>query len=83
MELKDFEGALKRLEKIVSKLEAGELSLEDSVKLFEEGMEISSFCGKKLDDAERRVEILLKRADGELSEEAFEPAGQGQAQEGE
>ena len=83
MELKDFEGALKRLEEIVTKLEAGELSLEDSVKLFEEGMEISRFCGKKLDDAERRVEILLKRADGELSEEAFEPAGQGQAQEGE
>ena len=83
MDLKDFEGALKRLEEIVAKLEAGELSLEDSVKLFEEGMEISRFCGKKLDDAERRVEILLKRADGELSEEAFEPAGQGQSQEGE
>lgn len=82
MEFKDFEGALKRLEEIVSKLEAGELSLEDSVKLFEEGMEISRFCGKKLDDAERRVEILLKRADGELSEEAFESAGQGQAREG-
>lgn len=82
MEFKDFEGALKRLEEIVSKLEAGELSLEDSVKLFEEGMEISRFCGKKLDDAERRVEILLKRADGELSEEAFESVGQGQAQEG-
>ena len=62
MELKDFETALKRLEEIVSKLE--------------EGMEISRFCGKKLDDAERRVEVLLKRTDGELSEEAFEPAGQ-------
>jgi exodeoxyribonuclease VII small subunit len=76
MELKDFEAALKRLEEIVSKLEEGELSLEQSVKLFEEGMEISRFCGKKLDDAERRVEVLLKRTDGELSEETFEPAGQ-------
>lgn len=80
MELKDFEGALRRLEEIVLKLEEGELSLEESVKLFEEGMEISRFCGKKLDDAERRVEILLKGTDGELSEEVFEPAGQ--AEEG-
>jgi exodeoxyribonuclease VII small subunit len=76
MELKDFEGALKRLEEIVSKLEAGDLSLEESVKLFEEGMEISGFCGKKLNDAERRVEILLKRANGELVEEPFEESGE-------
>lgn len=74
MELKDFEGALKRLEEIVTKLEEGDLSLEKAVKLFEEGMEISRFCGKKLDDAERKVEILLRQADGELSEEEFEPA---------
>lgn len=73
MEIKDFEQALKRLEKIVSTLEAGDLPLEEALKLFEEGMTLSQSCGKQLDEAERKVEILLKKSDGSFSEKAFEP----------
>jgi len=57
---KKFEDALTRLEEIVRTMEAGDLSLEDSLKVFEEGIGLVRFCSKKLDEAERRVEILLK-----------------------
>ncbi len=60
----NFEDALKRLEQIVQKLEEGELSLEESLKLFEEGIEISRFCTKKLSDAEKKVEKLIKMGEG-------------------
>jgi len=70
-ELKDFEEALSRLEGIVGRLESGELALEEAVRLFEEGMTLSRFCGKKLDDAQRRVEILVKNEEGEMSEVPF------------
>ena len=73
MEIKDFEQALKRLENIVSTLEAGDLPLEEALKLFEEGMTLSQSCGKQLDEAERKVEILLKKSDGSFSEQPFEP----------
>ena len=56
----NFEDALKRLEEIVRKLEEGELSLDESLKLFEEGIEISRFCTKKLSEAEKKVEKLIK-----------------------
>ncbi|UCF39107.1 MAG: exodeoxyribonuclease VII small subunit [Acidobacteriota bacterium] len=72
MEIKDFEQALGRLEVIVNSLEAGEIPLEESLKLFEEGMGIAKYCGKKLDEAERKVEILVKQAEGEFAEEPFE-----------
>jgi len=58
--LDDFESALKRLEEIVQKLEQGNLSLDDSLKLFEEGIQRSRFCSKKLSEAEKKVEKLLK-----------------------
>ena len=72
MELKDFEAALKRLEEIVGALETGEMSLEESLKLFEEGVQISRFCSAKLEDAERRVEILLQDQKGQMKETPFE-----------
>ncbi len=68
-----FEDALNKLEKIVSKLEEGEISLEESLKLFEEGIRLSRFCNQKLDEAEKRVEILVKGKDGVLNPELFEP----------
>ena len=68
-----FEEALSRLEGIVSRLEGAELDLEESLKLFEEGIRLSHFCNKKLDDAERRVEILLKDKEGILKSHPFEP----------
>ncbi len=57
---KSFEEALKRLEEIVQKLEGGDLSLDESLSLFEEGINLSRFCTKKLAQAEKKVEKLLK-----------------------
>jgi exodeoxyribonuclease VII small subunit len=68
----DFEGAIKRLEEIVAQLESGDLQLEKSLELFEEGIKLSRFCHTKLDEAERKVEILLKNAEGELKRAPFE-----------
>jgi exodeoxyribonuclease VII small subunit len=59
-----FEEALGRLEEIVRKMEAGDLTLEESLKAFEEGIKLARLCAKKLDDAERRVDILIKQEDG-------------------
>jgi exodeoxyribonuclease VII small subunit len=59
-----FEEALGRLEEIVRKMEAGDMTLEESLKAFEEGIKLARLCSKKLDDAERRVDILLKQEDG-------------------
>lgn len=67
-----FEASLKKLEEIVTKLETGSLSLEDSLKAFEEGVKHSAFCSSRLDDAERRVEILIKQKDGSMKREPFE-----------
>ena len=68
-----FEEALNKLEKIVAKLEKGDLPLEDSLKLFEEGIRLSRFCNQKLDEAEGRVEILVKDRNGTLKSQPFEP----------
>jgi len=56
-----FEEALERLEDIVRKMEAGDMTLEESLKAFEEGIKLARLCSRRLDDAERRVEILLKQ----------------------
>jgi exodeoxyribonuclease VII small subunit len=69
----DFEKSLGRLEEVVRRLESPQLSLDDAMKLFEEGVELSRECQKQLEEAEGRVEILLKKADGKLSAEPFEP----------
>ena len=66
-----FEKALSRLETIVTELEAGELSLDDSLRIFEEGVKLSKACLKMLDDAERKVEILVKDKDGRKRIHAF------------
>lgn len=55
----DFEKKLSRLETIVEKMEAGELSLEDSLKLFEEGVKLSRECNTQLNDAEQKVKVLM------------------------
>ncbi|GAW94186.1 exodeoxyribonuclease VII small subunit [Calderihabitans maritimus] len=73
-EIKDltFEQALERLEKIVRALETGNLSLEDSLQHFEEGIKLIKFCNHKLEAAERKVSLLVEKADGELVLEAFQ-----------
>ena len=66
-----FEIALKKLEEVVRRLEGGELSLDDSLKAFEEGVKYAALCGKKLNEAEKKVEILLRRKDGGFTKEDF------------
>lgn len=68
----DFEAALKRLEEIVRKLEAGDLPLDATLELFEEGIRLSRYCHTKLGQAERRVEILLKDESGQTRPAPFE-----------
>jgi exodeoxyribonuclease VII small subunit len=68
---KKFEAALARLEDIVKELETGDLPLEQSLKLFEEGIKLSRICHKRLGDAERRVEILLKDKTGAIVMQPF------------
>jgi exodeoxyribonuclease VII small subunit len=67
----DFEGALKKLEKIVEELESGDLSLNDAIKKYEEGMALSQFCTKKLHDIQKKIEILIKDSSGSLATKEF------------
>ncbi|MDZ4678641.1 MAG: exodeoxyribonuclease VII small subunit [Oligoflexia bacterium] len=68
----DFEKNLKRLEEIVHKLEDGQLPLEESLKLFEEGVKISRTCNQKLTEADKRVKLLLSvNADGSENTKDF------------
>ena len=71
LKVKDFESALKSLDEIVGQLEAGDLTLDRSLELFEEGIRVSRFCSAQLDAAERKVEILMKSAEGVMKEEPF------------
>lgn len=68
-----FEEAIKRLEEIVEEMEGKDLQLEKSIKLFQEGMEIAAFCNNKLDEAERKINIVMKNSNGQLTEEKFNP----------
>jgi len=61
-----FEAALKQLEEIVQRLERGELPLEESLKLYEEGIRLSRHCHAKLEEAEGKIELLMKDAKGDL-----------------
>jgi exodeoxyribonuclease VII small subunit len=65
-----FELALQQLEQIVQKLEKGELPLEDSLRLYEEGIRLSRLCHAKLEEAEGRIEVLMKDARGEPVKDA-------------
>lgn len=66
-----FEDNFKKLETIVHKLEDGDLPLEESMKLFEEGMRLSKICSQRLTDVQKRVDLLLKSEDGQLKTEPF------------
>ena len=71
MAVEKFETALKKLEEVVKKLEGGELSLDESLKAFEEGVKLAGFCSRKLDEAEKRVELLVKQKDGTFARDKF------------
>jgi len=69
----EFEKSLTRLEEVVKRLESTDLSLDEAMKLFEEGVKLSRDCQKQLEEAEGRVEILLKKADGKIVAQPFDP----------
>ncbi len=70
---KSFEVTLGELEQIVAKLEDGDLPLEESLDLFERGIKLARECRERLSKAERRIEILMKDADGSLTAEVLTP----------
>ena len=68
----DFEASLEELEQIVTQLEAGDLPLKRAMELFERGVKLSRSCQQQLDEAERRVEMLVKGEDGNLTAVPFD-----------
>jgi len=70
--VESFESCLDELEKVVKELEAGDLSLERSLELFERGMSLSETCRRQLEAAETRVEMLIRK-DGKVTAEPFRP----------
>lgn len=69
--MQNFEESLKKLEAIVAQMERGDISLEDSVKLFEEGTTLAEQCKQQLAEAEGKVEILIKQRNGAMKREPF------------
>lgn len=72
MKEKNFEEAMERLRAIVEELERGDLSLEESLKKFEDGVKLSQFCLAKLDEAEKRIEVLARSEGGKLVTKEFQ-----------
>ncbi len=68
---KSFEENLNKLEDIVNNLEGGELKLDESLSMFEQGINLAKSCQKTLDEAERKVQILIEKEDGEIEEKDF------------
>lgn len=68
----NFEQNILQLEQIVAKLESGSISLDESLKLFEEGVNVVSACNKALNEAEQKVSVLLKNKDGSVTEADFD-----------
>jgi exodeoxyribonuclease VII small subunit len=67
-----YEAALEDIERIVEQLESGELSLEDSLAVFEKGVGLTKYCYQKLDEVEKKIELLVKDKDGKLRLKPFE-----------
>lgn len=74
-ETMNFESALARLEQIVRALEAGSAPLDESLLLYEEGVKLVRLCNDRLENAERRIKVLVDKGDGELTEEDFAEGG--------
>ena len=74
---RDFESAVERLEEITDQLEAGETSLEDSIKLYTKGLEIAQYCEKKLTVAQKKIKIIRKNNDLPVEEEFDEEKADG------
>jgi exodeoxyribonuclease VII small subunit len=76
MAKKNFEQSLQQLEQIVSELESGELPLEQAIRKFEEGIELSKFCAQKLEETERKITLLMQAGTEGAVEKPFDPAGE-------
>jgi exodeoxyribonuclease VII small subunit len=72
-----FESAMKRLGAIVQELESGDLTLDEALKKFQEGIKLSRFCSQRLDETEKKVSILLKDEEGKVREAPFSPESTG------
>ena len=70
-----FEDSMTRLEEIVNQMESGDQPLEDTLRLFKEGMKLSEYCSGALTEAQRKVEVLVKRADGTYDKEPLDETG--------
>jgi exodeoxyribonuclease VII small subunit len=68
---RNFETALEDLEQVVEQLESGDLALEDSLAAFEKGVGLAKFCNQKLNDVEKKVELLIKDKEGKLQLKTF------------
>ena len=75
MATQTFEKAMKQLEKIVAELETGELPLEKALKRFGDGVSLSRFCSKKLEESEKKIALLLKDPDGTIREQPLDLGG--------
>ena len=73
MAKKSFEQAMEQLEKIVEELETGDLPLEKAMRKFEEGMELTRLCTRKLDETEKKIQLLLRDKQGNVVEQPFLP----------
>ena len=72
MPKQSFEKALEQLERIVETLESNELSLEKALAKFEEGMKLSQYCAKQLDETERKISLIMENSEGEMKKEPFD-----------
>ena len=72
MESMKFEKSMEKLEKIVAELEAGELSLDDALAKYEEGINLAKLCSKRLNEVQKKVEVLMKKADDTFEAAPFQ-----------
>lgn len=70
--MKSFENSMNELREIVDKLQSGNLTLEDSIKLFQEGTKLIAYSHKKLDEIQKKVKVLIEEKDGELATKDFD-----------
>ena len=75
MEKFNFEMSMEKLQEVVNKLEKGDLTIDESIDAFKEGIELSRMCAQKLDDVEREITVLMEGIDGGIKEEPFEQEG--------
>lgn len=76
MKEQTYEESMKELEQLVKDLESGDLSLDESIKKFEKGMKLSKHCSSLLEDAEKKISVLIEKENGEFTEESFEIEGE-------